>query len=77
MQAKKLMEHKRKYERIREEKELKKRKERIRKAREEYEKQKEVRIDLCFVISCSALLERFSSIFKYLLFCFLGLGLFF
>ncbi|PVD34502.1 hypothetical protein C0Q70_05777 [Pomacea canaliculata] len=39
--AKKLMEHKRKYERIREEKELKKRKERIRKAREEYEKQKE------------------------------------
>lgn len=77
MQAKKLMEHKRKYERIREEKELKKRKERIRKAREEYEKQKEVRVDLCFVISCSALLERFSSIFKYLLFCFLRLGLFF
>ncbi|BFZ24439.1 hypothetical protein BsWGS_27478 [Bradybaena similaris] len=39
--AKKIMEHKRKYERVREEKELKKRKERIRKAREEYEKMKE------------------------------------
>lgn len=37
------MEHKRKYDRIREERELKKRKDRIRKAREEYEKQKEVR----------------------------------
>lgn len=39
--AKKIMEHKRKYERVREERELKKRKERIRKAREEYEKMKE------------------------------------
>lgn len=39
--AKKIMEHKRKYERQHEEQELKKRKERIRKAREEYEKQKQ------------------------------------
>lgn len=39
--AKKLMEHKRKYERIHEEKELKKRQEKIRKAREDYERQKE------------------------------------
>ncbi|CAL1532455.1 unnamed protein product [Lymnaea stagnalis] len=39
--AKKIMEHKRKHERIREEKELKKRREKIRKSREEYEKLKE------------------------------------
>ena len=36
------MEHKRKYERQKEERELQKRKEKIRKAREEYEKQKRV-----------------------------------
>ncbi len=41
-QAKKIMEHKRKYERQREERELQKRKEKIRKAREAYEKQKQV-----------------------------------
>ncbi|KAL8612919.1 hypothetical protein ACOMHN_034996 [Nucella lapillus] len=39
--AKKIMEHKRKYERQHEEQELTKRKERIRKAREEYEQQKQ------------------------------------
>jgi hypothetical protein len=43
-QAKKIMEHRRKYERAHEEQELKKRKERIRKAREEYEKHKEVSV---------------------------------
>ena len=37
------MEHKRKYERKNEEKELNARKERIRKAKEEYEKQRQVR----------------------------------
>ena len=42
LKAKKLMEHRRKYERIREEKELKKRKKKIQQARAEYEKQKEV-----------------------------------
>ncbi|KAJ8297918.1 hypothetical protein KUTeg_024449 [Tegillarca granosa] len=39
--AKKIMEHNRKYERKREEKELNQRKERVRKAREEYEKSKQ------------------------------------
>ena len=38
LQAKKIMEHKRKQERKREEKELKERKERIRKAKEEHER---------------------------------------
>lgn len=37
------MEHNRKYERKREEKEIKARKERMRKAKEEYERAKEVR----------------------------------
>ena len=43
IQAKKIMEHNRKYERKREEKEIKARKERMRKAKEEYERAKEVR----------------------------------
>ena len=42
IQALKIMEHKRKYERKREDNELKARKERIRKAKEEYERQKQV-----------------------------------
>lgn len=43
IQAKKIMEHNRKYERKREEKEIKARKERMRKAKEEYERAKAVR----------------------------------
>ena len=43
LQAKKIMEHKRKYERKRQEKELNARKERVRKAKEDYEKQRQVR----------------------------------
>ena len=62
------MEHKRKYERQKEERELQKRKEKIRKAREEYDKQKRVctTAQLPFVVmqsdeSCNTVIESCNS----------------
>ena len=49
------MEHRRKYERIREEKEQKRRKEKVQRAKEEYARQKEVKIDIESLVSHNAL----------------------